>query len=142
MQPQKNTEPFISKDTLTNIYWIVGIFSLAVILRLIYFFEIKDTPVLQQLYIDSDYYQRWAVSISQGDILGGKKIFSMAPLYAYFLAFIYFVFQTTNYLYAIATQLFIGSLSCVLLYLVGNKYFTRHTGIFAGIIGAIYPIFL
>ncbi|MFC1501209.1 tetratricopeptide repeat protein [Elusimicrobiota bacterium] len=126
---------------IINIRWILIIYLTALVLRLIYFFETVNTPILELLHIDSQYYHEWAVQIAGGDIFGGKKIFTMAPLYAYFLALIYVIFGN-NYLSAIIIQIIVGSLSCVLIFLVAKKYFDKKTAIISSVIAALYPIFI
>lgn len=118
-----------------------GIFFLALALRLVYLLQVRHTPVLDFLYIDSDYYHSWAVSIAHGDILGGKQVFYSAPFYAYFLALIYFIFGIHT-LPVLLIQILIGSLSCLLIFRIAEQYFDARTAVFAGVIAALYPVFI
>jgi len=74
-----------------NIFWIIVI--LAVIVRLVYFFQIKDHFLFKQPILDAKYYHTWALEISHGDWLGKSRgVFMMSPGYSYFLAVIYRIF--------------------------------------------------
>ncbi|MGA2090492.1 MAG: tetratricopeptide repeat protein [Endomicrobiales bacterium] len=119
----------------------LGIFLCALVVRLLYILQVRHTPVLDFLYIDSAYYHAWATAIAHGDILGGTQIFVMAPFYAYFLALIYRIVGN-QYITVLFIQIVIGSLSCVLLARIAQKYFDNRTAVIAGLIGAVYPIFI
>lgn len=90
--------------------------------------------------LDSLYHHNWAVSIIQGGWLG-KDSFFRAPLYAYFLSFLYRIFGI-NFLVARIVQSFIGAFNCVLTGQIGQKVFNKKIGNIAGIIAAFYPLFI
>ena len=71
-----------------------------------------------------------------GDWLG-EGVFYQAPLYPYFLAILQSLFG--HNLWAIRfVQLLLGSLSCGLIFLAGDKLFSRAAGLAAGLILACY----
>jgi Tfp pilus assembly protein PilF len=137
VQKLKISNPIVN----TVPYLALGVFVLALIVRLVYLLQVRHTPVLDFFYIDSEYYHNWAVSIARGDLLGGTKIFFAAPFYAYFLALIYRVLGS-QYLAALLIQIVIGSFSCVLLFRIAQKYFDQRTAVLAGAIAAVYPVFI
>ena len=119
---------------------IIGIFVLAFTLRCIYLFEMRSSPLFDTPTMDAEYHDQWAQSILKGeDYTGG--VFFRAPLYPYFLALIYKVFGH-NYFIPRLIQFIIGSLSCVLIYLLGRKVFNRRTGIIAGVIASFYGVLI
>jgi Flp pilus assembly protein TadD/4-amino-4-deoxy-L-arabinose transferase-like glycosyltransferase len=121
--------------------WPLIIFSIALILRLIYFFQIKNTdPLFYYPILDSLYHHDWAASIIHGGWLG-KDSFFRAPLYAYFLSFLYRIFGI-NLIVPRIVQSFIGAFSCVLTGQIGQKIFNKKVGNIAGIIAAFYPLFI
>jgi 4-amino-4-deoxy-L-arabinose transferase-like glycosyltransferase len=121
--------------------WPLIIFFSALVLRAAYLFQIQHTPLTDFLLVDSKFYHEWAKNIAAGDWLGGNHTFVMAPLYAYFLAIIYWL-GGSNFQAALSIQIFIGSASCVLAYFVAEKYLNRLTAIIAGISCAVYPVFI
>lgn len=121
--------------------WQLFIFFLALILRLIYLFQIKDAdPLFYHPIMDALYHHDWAVSIIQGGWLG-KDSFFRAPLYPYFLSFSYRLFGI-NLLIPRIVQLLIGSINCVLIARIGSLLFKKRVGIISGIIACIYPFFI
>jgi tetratricopeptide (TPR) repeat protein len=105
-----------------NILLPVLIFTTALVIRFVYFYEIKDDFFFQTPYMDARYYDNWASEIvKSGDWLSSERgIFVMSPGYSYFLAVIYTLFGRNISLVA-AIQLLIGSISCVLVFLIARK---------------------
>lgn len=60
----------------------------------------------------------------------------MGPLYAYFLGGIYSIFGH-DWLLVRLVQIVVGSASCVLVYIVGKRFFRAGVGRLAGIIAAL-----
>ena len=48
--------------------WMIA--ALALVLRWVHLFIVKDSDLVQVLIIDSAFYHKWAVAISQGEPLG------------------------------------------------------------------------
>lgn len=118
---------------------IAVVFLLAVTLRVVFLYEIHDNPFFHHLMLDESAYDQWAQRIAGGEWLG-KEVFYQDPLYPYFLATIYSVIGR-DFLWVRVIQLFIGSVTCVLVYLLGASLFDRRTGLVAGIIAASYRPF-
>ncbi|MEE9554218.1 MAG: glycosyltransferase family 39 protein [candidate division Zixibacteria bacterium] len=118
-----------------------SIFAVALILRLIYFFQVKsgfpgwDTPTIDPLYHDL-----WAKQIAAGDLLGSGPFFR-APFYAYFLGLIYAIAGPSLAISKIIQHL-LGSLSCALIFLFTDRYFNRKTAVLSGLLCAFYWVFI
>jgi len=117
-------------------HWIAAIFLTAFILRLFYLLQIDSIPLFYHLAGDGRTYDEWAQRIAAGDWLG-QGVFYQAPLYPYFLGVLQFFFGH-NLWFIRLLQILIGSLSCVVIFLVGQKLFSRAAGIAAGLILATY----
>ena len=113
------------------------IFTLAVGLRLIHLWSMKDTPLFSFLMGDSEIYDLWATEIASNNWLG-NQIFFQAPLYPYFLGVVYALFGKDLMVIRLI-QIFLGSLSCLLVAASGKYFFSRKIGMLAGVILAVYP---
>jgi 4-amino-4-deoxy-L-arabinose transferase-like glycosyltransferase len=112
------------------------IFLVALASRLIHVWHIYDSPFFTVLMGDARGYDDWARQIARGDWIG-RDVFYQAPLYPYFLGSVYAVAGRDLMLVRVC-QAVIGSLSCVLLGLAGNRLFSARTGLIAGLILACY----
>ena len=115
---------------------MITIFAIAFILRLLYLYQIQSIPLFDHLAGDGRTYDEWAQRIAAGDWLG-SGVFYQAPLYPYFLGLLQFFFGHNLWLIRFL-QIILGSLSCVLIFLVGQKLFSRVAGIATGLILACY----
>ena len=122
--------------TSTHTLWFCAIFAGAFLLRLIYLLQIESIPLFYHLAGDGRTYDEWAQRIAAGDWLG-TGVFYQAPLYPYFFAFLQVLLG--HNLWAIRfVQIVLGSFACGLIFLVGEKLFSRGAGIAAGVIVALY----
>jgi tetratricopeptide (TPR) repeat protein len=119
--------------------WMLVVFVLALLLRMIYLLQVKANPHFFSPTMDPLYHDVWAQNIAGGNWIGGK-VFFRAPFYAYFLALIYKLFGH-NYIIPRLIQHLIGSLSCVLVYQLGKKLFCRQAAIISGLLAAAYGMF-
>ena len=79
------------------------------------------------------------LGLAAGNWLGrGQGPFWQPPLYPYFLGLIKLAFPESFYYVARFVQALIGSLTCVLLYLVGQRLFGSGIGFVGGLIAAVY----
>src|SRR3990172_12480303 len=90
-----------------------AIFLLALALRLIHVWQIRRAPFFDLLIGDARAYDLWAQQIAQGDWIG-RGVFYQAPLYAYFLGFVY-TLAGHDLLVVRVSQAILGSLACSLL---------------------------
>jgi 4-amino-4-deoxy-L-arabinose transferase-like glycosyltransferase len=119
--------------------FLLGVFLLAFILRLIYLLQVKSNPHFFSPTMDPLYHDVWAQNIADGNWIGGR-VFFRAPFYAYFLAVVYKVFGH-DYIIPRLIQHIIGSFSCVLVYLVAKRLFSRRVAIVASLLAATYGMF-
>jgi tetratricopeptide (TPR) repeat protein len=131
------THPRASElDTRQRLKWVLLIFAVAFGLRGLYLSQIQSIPLFYYLAGDGRTYDEWAQRIAGGDWLG-SGVFYQAPLYPYFLAFWQTLFGH-NLLAIRMIQAGLGSISCVLIFLVGEKLFSRAVGIGAALLLAFY----
>lgn len=105
-----------------NILLPLTIFFIALTIRVVYFAQIKGEFFFETSILDAQYYDDWANGIvTKGDWLSRNQgLFVVSPGYTYFLAIIYKIFGRHVSLIAL-TQIFLGSLSCVLVFLIASK---------------------
>ncbi len=116
------------------------VFFCALLLRIIYLVQIQDSPFLNFPQIDALWHHLWAREIASGNVIG-DEVFFRAPLYPYFLGLVYALFgDGPNAIRVI--QSILGSLSCVLVFLISREIFNRRTAIIAGFVAAFYPILI
>ena len=119
----------------------IGIFILAFLVRFIYLIQIKSSlpffsaPIMDELYHDS-----WARQIASGQWVGGEPFFR-APLYVYLLALTYKIFGHGFFVPRLL-QIVLGSLGCVMTFLIATKLFNRTIGILSGVIAAFYAMLI
>lgn len=105
-------------------------------MRLVYLMQIESIPLFYHLAGDGWTYDEWAQRIAAGDWLG-TGVFYQAPLYPYFLATLQFLFGNSLWFVRIV-QITLGSIACGLMFLIGEKLFSRRAGIAAGVILGCY----
>ena len=120
----------------SHAYWTAAIFLGALAVRVVYLVQIRSIPLFYHLAGDGRSYDEWAQRIAAGDWLG-QGVFYQAPLYPYFLGILELL-AGHNLWFIRFVQITMGALSCVLVYLVGRKLFSRAAGIAAGCILAGY----
>jgi tetratricopeptide (TPR) repeat protein len=112
------------------------IFAVAIAIRLIHIWQLKGTPFFDTLLGDANGYDQWAQRLAAGDWVG-SEVFYQAPLYPYFLGGVYAIFGR-DLLIVRVIQALIGSASCVLLGLAGERLFSKKVGIAAGFVLAVW----
>ena len=130
-------------DTSNGIKFLlpIGIFILAFLVRFIYLIQINSSlpffyaPIMDELFHDS-----WAQQIAAGEWVGIEPFFR-APLYVYLLALTYKIFGHGFFLPRLL-QIVLGSLSCVLIFLIAKKLFNRTIGVLSGIIASFYAMLI
>ena len=112
------------------------IFIVAFAVRLLHLWQLKSTPFFDTLLGDANGYDQWAQRLAGGD-WAGSEVFYQAPLYPYFLGSVYAVVGRDLLIVRII-QAAIGSASCVLLGLAGERLFSRKVGLAAGLALALW----
>jgi tetratricopeptide (TPR) repeat protein len=120
--------------------FLLGVFLLAFILRIIYLIQVKSNPHFFSPTMDPLYHDIWAQNIAGGNWIG-SKVFFRAPFYAYFLAIVYKIFGH-NYIIPRVIQHLIGSFSCILVYFLAKKLFNRKVAMVASLFAATYGMLI
>ncbi len=116
---------------------LVGlIFLLALAVRLVYFFWVREEVWFINPIIDSLNYDQWARNIVAGDFLG-KDVLVHSPFYPFFMAAIY-ALAGTKTTAVFLVQFVLGSISAGLLYVLGRQLFSRFAGTVAGLFEVFY----
>jgi len=135
--PVKEAPP---KDTKLIVGWLHKFFSTPwavfgvlisgiVLFRLFLFYGAIDDPYMQFRVGDEAYYHEWALRILNGKWAHGASFFT-TPLYAYFLAFVYYVGgQSLTYVRLLNVILGIGTI--FLTYLTARKYMDYSSSLIA-----------
>ena len=124
---------FLKKVELTkkNIFWIsCFIFFLALIVRLLYLYESSESPIFKTPIVDARGYDRIAGILVQQRKME-EQFFWQQFFYPFFLSVVYF-FSGCSVIAAKVVQAVLGSLTCVLTFLLAKNFFSFRTGIIAG----------
>lgn len=109
----------------------------ALLVRVLYLWQLRGSPLVTTLMGDAEAYDRSAREIAAGNWLG-REVFYQAPLYPYFLAVVYAA--VGHSLWAVRMiQIALGSVSCVFLARAGRDFFGTAAGLVAGILLALDP---
>jgi tetratricopeptide (TPR) repeat protein len=117
--------------------WGASIFAVALALRLVTLFEIREIPSVETLIIDAASYDGWARRIAAGAWFG-DTVFYQAPLYPYLMAVLYTLPGPDVWMLRIA-QAGMGALSCAFVFATTRTLFGRSAGVAAGLFLAFYP---
>ena len=125
----------------TNNRYIVALFLLALILRLAYLVEIRDTLYFHTLILDAEEYDYLAQALLEGDWwLATHRTYVHGPLYPALLALL-----KLGGAGLVVTRLFqavLGAFSCVLLYAIARRFFPAPTPLLTGLIAVGYWPFI
>ncbi len=137
----KRREPRLqSRSPVVRLAWpwrLALIAGLALLLRLTYLFELRDSPFFSVVIGDSLQYDTWALALTAGDWVG-TQVFYQSPLYPYLLA-IFFSVAGHDLFGVRVVQASLGAASAVLLAIAGRRFFDARTGVIAGVLLAGYP---
>lgn len=118
----------------------VGIFVIALGIRLVYLESIKTNPFFSDPIMDEKYHDEWGEEIAKGNLIG-RTPYYRAPAYPYFLGLTYAIFGHGYYVSRVI-GIIIGAFSCVIVFLLGSMLFSRRTGILAALLSCVYSMFL
>lgn len=114
-----------------------AVFGLALALRGLYLYELRDSLLLAWLFGDGQQYDAWAREIAAGDWVG-QEVFYQAPLYPYFLAVLYTIGGHSLALVR-SVQCLLGAGACVLVAFAGTRWVSRAAGLCGGLLLAAHP---
>jgi 4-amino-4-deoxy-L-arabinose transferase-like glycosyltransferase len=136
--PSKPTSQSSSEQTSSSfLRAAIGIFAVALVVRIVHIWQVREAPFFTVLMGDAQAYDAWGQRIARGDWLG-DEVFYQAPLYPYFLGFVYSTLGRDLLLVRFC-QAIVGSFACVLLALTARRIFSRRAGIVAGLMLASTP---
>lgn len=116
------------------------LFFIAFSIRIIYLLEFHlSNPFFDIIppSVDHFNFDQAAINFSEGDLLARSPNNSFAPLYKYFLGFIYLLFGRNFYIIYII-QFTLGSLTALLIFLITKDLFGLRSGIIAFLCFAFY----
>ena len=118
------------------------VFIVSFIFRFLYVLQmLKNDPSFYHPIMDMLYHHEWASLVASGQLILFHPFFR-APFYPYFLGFLYFLTNHNLFLVRII-QIIIGSVSCVLIYLLAFDIFkNKKVALLSGLIGAFYPMLI
>ena len=111
-------------------------FLVALAIRVAYVLEIRGTPLVQLLLIDSETYDRFARLILAGRF-HGEEVSSMNLLYPYLLAAFYAVAGAVPW-HALVVQAALSAANAALIFVLGRRFFDEPTAWVAGAAAALY----
>jgi len=116
------------------------IFTAALIIRLIYLYQISEMPTFDNPVMDEKYHLELVEKINSDEGLAEEPFFR-APLYPYFLAFL--MKLTSSSLFAVRfLQILLGSLLPLFIYLISIKLFNRSVAFWSSVVAVFYPTFI
>jgi len=122
--------------------WIWIILACAALIRVAYLADYRAHSVFyDSMMLDAEVYDNWAVKIAGGDWLSGNEVFSLPPLYPYFLAGIYSIFGH-SYLVVYVIQSLMGVLNVWLIFSIGRKVFGGAAPVIAAGMATLYGSFM
>ena len=89
---------------------LAAILLLALILRIVALLSLKESIYFDYLLWDERLYHNWAMKIANGTFQS-SSVYEMAPLPAYFMAFIYRLFSP-DVIYVRIVNIILGVLTC------------------------------
>jgi len=118
------------------IWQVIALAAIGFVVRLVYVWQIRESPFFDVLMGDARRYDEWAMQIASGDWIG-RDVFYQAPLYPYFLGSLYAV-AGRSLLMVRVCQAVIGTAACVLLALAARRLYSERAGLIAGLGLALY----
>ncbi len=159
--------PAIRLTTPVILAWILG---LGLVIRLIHFWTLSDTPFLRLpvLFKESDMHTfwQWAQTILAGDLLGrdtyhpfykwmneiapletwyrwwgGKEVFQQVPFYPYWVAGL-LALSWNSLGFVILAQLLLGALHALVIFWLARRLFDERVALIAAALTAFYGPFI
>jgi len=123
--------------SLKDRFWpVVVVFLVAVLVRGLYLYQSRKNPTFSAPVVDAMTYDQMARNFAGGGGLT-SEFFWQPTFYPLFLSAVYRL-SNSSILCVKLVQVLLGGLTCVLVYLLGNKVFGKPAGVLAGVICALY----
>ncbi|GEM_PF-2448900 len=122
------------------IFWLSIFVAIAVILRIIYFFEIKRIPFFDHPVADSKIYVDQAMRIYNGNLMPDKASFHSSPVYPYFLAVTYSL--TKSLAGPRIIQALCGIANVLIIYFIALNITGVIPALIAAFLMSVYPVFI
>ncbi len=120
----------------------LGIFVLALVLRLVHLHELVDTEFFDErpFVTDARYYDMRAGEIAQGDLYGDAPAY-LSPAYCNALGLLY-TLPGLGLASAKLAQALLGALSALLIFMIGRRLFGDWAGTISGVLASTYGLFI
>lgn len=138
MSSAEPTKPIESTKKTALAPTVAVVFAAALLVRLIYFLQVRHCPLFQVPTIDAGVYYDLAKEFAHGHWLKPLgEPYWQPPFYPFILALWIKAAGTSVYAMKIA-QLTLGSVNCALVTVLGAQLFNKRIGLIAGLIMAMY----
>jgi tetratricopeptide (TPR) repeat protein len=107
-----------------------------IVVRVIYLLQIRNSPTFHSPLVDQLWHWEWAGDILSGSFWGNGAYFR-APLYAYLLAFLRLI-TDSSFFWVRLLQVLLSACTAFILVKLAEKLFSRTTAVVAGMIYALY----
>lgn len=128
-------------DPKTTRRLLIGILTLAFVLRLVYILQMRANPYFDAPAMDALYHAEWARAFAAGETFDPGRPFFRGPLYPWFLGSVFKLFGESLLIPRILQAGF-GTATTGLCYLLGRDVFDRRTGLLAALLAATYWVLL
>jgi tetratricopeptide (TPR) repeat protein len=117
----------------------VVLFAVAFLVRFVYLLDAARSPFFQIHIADALYHEEWARRILNGDLasLAMPGVLYKAPLYPYFIAFIYLLTGKNDFILMLV-HVVLGALSALLLFRIGKRTLGATAAFIGGLLYALY----
>ncbi len=133
---ETSTGKRIDRSTLI----VVALLAVALLWRLVFFFEMYASPYGNNLSLDSQVYHEVALAAAAGEWSHGETFFQ-APLYPWALGVLYSLIGPSQ-TFVKLLQILFSVASCWLIFRIANRVFDRGVALVALAISAVYGMSL
>jgi tetratricopeptide (TPR) repeat protein len=118
------------------------VFVIAFVVRLVYLIQISHAPYFERPSGDAKVFFDRSGEILQGNFFGDEIYFYSSPPYPYFLALVFWFFGNNFFMLGLI-QIFIGSINCLLIFLLTKKLARGRIvpSFIGGLFAALYGLF-
>ena len=119
---------------------VVGLLAIALLWRVVFFFEMYASPYADNLTLDSQVYHEVALAVAAGEWSHGETFFQ-APLYPWVLGVVYSLVGPSQTVVKLL-QILLSVASCWLIFRVADRIFDRAVALVALAISAVHGMSL